>query len=271
MITEKIGYSYKDLTIIPSQISLVKSRSEVNITDTFQHLPLFTAPMSSVVNEKNWSLFEKEGIYSIMPRNVSIDFRLIHCKKAWSAFSLQEIKDYFIEKDFDGEDCQIKLLIDVANGHMKQLYDMTEELHKKYGSNRCLVMIGNIANPETLIDCAIHGVDYVRCGVGGGFGCFAENTKISMADGTFKKIQDVLVGDKVKTLKGEKVVLSTKAIETTKKIIINDEIECTLNHKFLVINKKDLDSITDDNLMDYAFYIEAENLNKDEHLLVKNV
>lgn len=171
MILDKIGYSYKDLTIVPTNISLVKSRSEIEITDKFRHLPLFTAPMSSVVNEKNWSLFEKEGIYSIIPRNISIDFRLNHCKKAWSAFSLQEIKDYFIEKDFDRENCQIKLLIDVANGHMKQLYDLTEELHKKYGSNGCLVMIGNIANPETLIECAIHGVDYVRCGVGGGFGC----------------------------------------------------------------------------------------------------
>lgn len=171
MILDKIGYSYQDLTIIPNRLSLVKSRSEIKIHDKFQHLPLFTAPMSSVVDEKNWLEFEENGIYSIMPRNVSIDVRLQHCKKAWAAFSLNEIIDYFISQDFNKEHCQIKLLIDVANGHMQQLYEITEKLHNKYGEYGCLVMVGNIANPETFIECAIHGVDYVRCGIGGGFGC----------------------------------------------------------------------------------------------------
>ena len=132
-------------------------------------------------------------------------------------------------------------------------------------------MVGNIANPETYITAYESGADYVRVGIGGGNGCFSKNTKISMADGSFKNIQDVIVGDSVKTLDGNKTVLSTKEIDSERKIIINDDIECTLNHKFLVINKKDLNKVTDKNLMDYAFYLEAEKLNENEHLLVKNV
>ena len=53
------GYSYNDLTIIPSIISDINSRSECNpfVDDINNLLPIFTAPMASVVNEDNLDVF----------------------------------------------------------------------------------------------------------------------------------------------------------------------------------------------------------------------
>ena len=68
MIVEKKGYSYNDLTIIPEVISNVSSRSECNCREDNDFLPIFTAPMASVVNEKNIDIFYENGINAIIPR-----------------------------------------------------------------------------------------------------------------------------------------------------------------------------------------------------------
>ena len=84
------GYSYNDLTIIPSIISDINSRSECNpfVNETNNWLPIFTAPMASVVNEDNLNDFIKNGIMPIIPRNIYIDRRknLIN-KQQWVALS----------------------------------------------------------------------------------------------------------------------------------------------------------------------------------------
>lgn len=46
-------YSYNDVTIIPEEISHITHRSECNPTDENGRLPIFTAPMSSIVNINN--------------------------------------------------------------------------------------------------------------------------------------------------------------------------------------------------------------------------
>ena len=76
MILETKGYSYNDLTIIPETISDVNSRSECNpFIDEYNCLPIFTAPMASVVNEENINKFSKNGIIPILPRNIDIERR----------------------------------------------------------------------------------------------------------------------------------------------------------------------------------------------------
>lgn len=274
MLENHIKYSYNDVTIVPSEISEISHRSECNVLLENEKLPIFTAPMSTVINEDNFELFNMNSINTILPRNVELNTRIDFLKqKKWVALSLKEFIDLFNneEKIRIWDECEkIFVLIDIANGHMKKLYDSVSK-SKELFKNKLCIMVGNIANPDTYLYAYRAGVDYVRVGIGSGNGCFSKNTQISMADGSFKNIQDVIVGDNVKTLDGDKIVLSTKEIDSAKKIIINDDIECTLNHKFLVINKKDLNKITDKNLMEYAFYLEAEKLNENEHLLVKNV
>ena len=71
--------------------------------------------------------------------------------------------------------------------------------------------------------------------------CLTAGHKILMSDDTYKNIEDVVVGDKVKTLAGDRNVCSTSEFEDKEVIKLTLEngqtIECTPNHKFLVENE----------------------------------
>lgn len=182
MILEKTGYSYNDLTIVPAKASYVKSRSNCNCTyeSPQEHLPIFTAPMTSVVDKKNYKMFEENMILPIIPRSVDFNDRLeLMYYGKWIAVSLSEFKNYFIDNvnsnltTFGGI-CRV--CIDVANGHMVDLYESCKaaKIKAQDFNYKLTLMIGNIANPETYsYMCCCYGnwIDYVRVGIGGGSGC----------------------------------------------------------------------------------------------------
>ena len=180
------GYSYNDVTIIPSIISNINSRSECNpFLDTINNLlPIFTAPMASVVNEGNLDIFLKNGIIPIVPRNIDIERRkyLIN-KQRWVALSLKEFEDLFINNAQDRQcdsNTHYFICVDIANGHMNSLYTKcarAKELSNKLGY-KLTIMTGNIANPDTYkwicdfnIRYKMRVIDFIRVGIGGGSGC----------------------------------------------------------------------------------------------------
>ena len=173
-ILKKIGYSYNDLTIVPARMSTISSRSECNPYVHDNILPIFTAPMSSVVNEDNFFVWKKNGIIPIMPRNVSLETRLKYMNNGeWVALSLNEFIDIFVNGNVSLDNLEYKVCVDLANGHMSKLYDFIKEAKdksEKSGYN-LEVMTGNIANPETYR--ALYGskVDYIRLSIGSGNGC----------------------------------------------------------------------------------------------------
>lgn len=268
MLHNKVLYSYNDVMIEPAVLSEINSRSECNPFKDGM-LPIFTAPMSTVVNEKNYGIFKKNGIIPIMPRNISVEKRYdIAIKGNWAAFSLKEFKELFCnkEKHIDHHDNPYKVLIDVANGHMKQIYDLVREAKELHGKDNIIIMVGNIANPKTYFECYKAGVDYIRCGIGGG--CFVKGTQVNTNNG-LKNIEDINVNDCVLTHNNQiKKCITKHEIDYKGKIININGIKCTPNHKFYVVNKKDKELITDNNYKEYAFWVEAEDLTE-EHLLIK--
>lgn len=174
MLNKKPKYSYNDISVIPCELSDVSSRTECNALDESGMLPIFTAPMTSVVGLENYEEFEKNHIYSILPRTVDIRTRLSHPK--WCAYSLSEFKENYV--DANDLPANRKVLIDIANGHMKSLCDLIKLARDKWGQN-LQIMAGNIANPRTFLELAKAGVDYVRLGIGSGQGCItSSNTAI---------------------------------------------------------------------------------------------
>lgn len=195
MLHNKVLYSYNDVMIEPAVLSEINSRSECNPFKDGM-LPIFTAPMSTVVNEKNYSIFKKNGIIPIMPRNISVGKRYDTAIKGnWAAFSLKEFKELFCnkEKHIDYHDNPYMVLIDVANGHMKQIYDLVREAKELHGKDNIIIMVGNIANPKTYFECYKAGVNFVRVSIGSGAGCItASNTGIyrpsaSLIDETYQE------------------------------------------------------------------------------------
>lgn len=170
-LVKETKYTYKDLYIVPSAVSDIDSREECTPFYSNGMLPLFTAPMTTVVGIENYKLFEQNGIHSILPRPVSLDDRLYAIRNGyWAAFSLNEFEELFMNGSPDKYERPIHVLVDIANGHMRKLFDDVKETKQKWG-NKIVIMIGNIANPKAYEYVAECGADYVRLGIGGGFGC----------------------------------------------------------------------------------------------------
>lgn len=181
MIRKEIGYSYNDLTIVPSRISYIDSRSECNPFVYGNKLPIFTAPMSSVVGLDNYLKWESNGIIPILPRTIPLDWEglldLVY-KGYWVALGLDEFKKLEDELKLELITDKARVLLDIANGHMNSIYFLSKKLKNKFG-DKIEIMIGNIANPETYLDCIDAGIDYVRCSIGSGAGCLTtSNTGI---------------------------------------------------------------------------------------------
>ena len=177
----ELKYSYNDVSIIPSILSNVCHRGECNPFVYDNMLPLFTAPMDTVVSRTNYKEFYGEGITPILPRTEDLEIRKKYAMNGdWSAFSLKEFIDIFCneEKKAPNGNDKIRALIDVANGHMACLYEAVRNAKNIYGMN-IEIMVGNIANPYTYRVAAESGVDYIRCGVGTGAGCITtSNTSV---------------------------------------------------------------------------------------------
>lgn len=183
MILKQTGYSYDDLTIIPKTVTDIKSRSECNPFTLNGELPIFTAPMSTIVSLQNFKLWKNNRVIPIIPRNVESEHRKELLNQGeWVAVSLKEFELWFITESLD-ENKTYRVCIDLANGHMKRIYELIKEAKQlSYRNNyNIVIMTGNIANPETyqwLLDNNVE-VDYIRVSIGTGANCItSSNTGI---------------------------------------------------------------------------------------------
>ena len=257
---------FDDLLIKPVIITDIKSRTEINPFDQNGMLPLITAPMDTVVDESNADLFYDNKINICLPRG---EKRTKH--HMFQSYSLSQFKSEFCEssKVLSDIETPIYVLIDTANGHIQELVDVVEYSKKFYG-DKMVLMVGNIANPETYRNLSEAGADYIRVGIGNG--CFVDGVKVTTDKG-YKNIEDINVGEKVLTHKGEfKTVLNTKNIEYEGEVIkINENITCTLDHKFYVLNKKNIDIVNDENIHIFCEWVSAEEIFKNPvYLLIEH-
>ena len=169
-------FSLDDIVLIPAVFSSIKSRQQCSpyvgeyslLPGTNAKLPLFTAPMSCVIDADNFNKFKNVGINTIIPRNVHLNTRLNLADRTFVALGLEEFNRVFLNGSKWPK--KVFICIDVANGHMQQLYDFAKrakEIHK----DNLVLMVGNIANPVTYIEYSKIGVDFVRVGIGTGNVC----------------------------------------------------------------------------------------------------
>ena len=158
-----------------------------------------------------------------------------------------------------------KVCVDIANGYIPKLLDFVKELRDKFPN--ILIMAGNVVTGDMVQDLIMAGADVVKVGIGPG--CFTGDMLVLTNKGKVP-IQDIKVGDCVLTHKGHYQEVTNKFVFTNhKKLMKINNIKCTPNHEFYVINKKDKDLITEDNLNDFAYWVSADKLDKNLHLLVK--
>jgi len=161
----KQKFDFKDITIVPEAVSTIKSRGEITPYNKEMYLPIMVSPMDTVVDEKNYKLFETSLIPVCMPRG-HYDY-----PGTFKSISLDEFETYvnwYITNKSFGE---VKILVDIANGHIGKLHELCEKFVNNRKKKSHVLMVGNVANPKTYKELAKIGVDYVRVGIGGGSGC----------------------------------------------------------------------------------------------------
>ena len=171
-------YDFDDLLIQPAAITSIRSRSQVNpfYMEFIEQgsyrpwLPLMTAPMDTVINEENLHYFTNLGIMPVLPRINQPDSTHVNYDHFLS-YSLTDFDRLFLENTIEVPGgYQVHALIDIANGHMRDLLKSAKEAKRKYGKSLVL-MVGNVANPQTYYDYSLADVDYIRIGIGNGGGC----------------------------------------------------------------------------------------------------
>lgn len=188
-------YDLNDYIIVPAKESNISSRKEVDIYyDNF--LPLFTAPMDTVVDKSNAIEYLKHKINVCPTREIRKEeyFKLyydsiyhLYNGNLFNTESLESFKILYIDNDYRQQDRNPTVLIDVANGHMKKLSDLISLAKIKYG-NQITIMAGNIAHPERYHQFAELGLDYLRVGIGSGNACLtSQQTAIGYPMGSLIK------------------------------------------------------------------------------------
>lgn len=166
-------YSLDEICLIPTAVSKIEHRGDVNVFTNKNNYPIFTAPMASIVDESNVGILKYNKLNVIIPRSIAWEKRLEHLQAGdWVAVGLKEAQYIYesLELQHFTVDKTIRLCIDQANGHMESLLKVCRDLKLRFGTN-IKIMTGNIANPYAYREYAKAGVDYLRASIGSGNVC----------------------------------------------------------------------------------------------------
>ncbi len=164
--------TYDDISLIPTEVSRIKSRTEASTNCNFLglrlNLPVISSPMDSVTGIDMARELTRLGCLGILNRfDSSLDI-LLNSKngrgiKAVSIALSTDIKtiEKIVEKNF-------MICIDTANANNKEVLKKTEQIKKKFDVK---VIVGNIAHGASLHQLENAGADAVRVGIGSGSVC----------------------------------------------------------------------------------------------------
>lgn len=156
------------------------------------------------------------------------------------------------------------ITVDIAHGHCLKMKNMLGYIKEKMPET--FIIAGNVMTRQAVEDLASWGADCAKIGIGQGKVCFLGDTLVNTIDG-YKQIKDIDVGDRVMTHTGEiKTVIDFIEKYSDDMIEVNGNV-CTKNHKFYVINKSDVSIVDDDNIHEYAYWLEACKITNEHFLL----
>ena len=297
-IVEEVQLDYCDVMIKPKR-STLNSRSEPDIYRQYR----FKYPNSFLYEQNtiygnglmvaNMATTGTFAMAEVMAKNLM--FTCLHKHYPFEELKefLEKHKDVIVDERYDGKDlmfldyvfvstgikdgdyekiCKVldlgyckNLCIDIANGYIPKLLDFVKKIRNQYPDLR--IMVGNVVTGDMVQDLILAGADMVKVGIGPG--CFTGNMLIKTDKG-IKPIKDIEENENVLTHTGEyHKVLNKFCYNHHKEIIKINDIECTPNHQFYVIDKKDKHLINDNNYQNYAKWVSAIDLNEKEHLLLE--
>jgi len=245
--------TFNDVLMVP-QYSEITSRSMVDISVNLGkgfvfNLPFTPANMANITGfDMAWKFYTLKGL-ALLHRFDEIEERINIVKKLREKAGSDDIFNYIGisigVKENDKEelkrfiDLGIKIVcIDVAHLHSKLGMDMIRYVNKTYPN--ILLIAGTIATGEAAKMAWEAGADSVRVNLGNG--CFAAGTRILMANGTYKNIEDILPNEMVINMNGEPVKVIKSFYSGEKKVskfrndLFYKDTISTPDHKYFVGN-----------------------------------
>lgn len=164
--------TYDDISLIPTQISRIKSRTEASTSCNFMGMkltvPVISSPMDSVTGIDMAKELSALGCLGILNRFDSSLESLLNAKngrgiKAVSIALNTDMRtvEKIVEKKY-------MICIDTANANNKEVLKKTEQIKRKFDVK---IIVGNIAHGDSLHQLEDAGADAVRVGIGSGSVC----------------------------------------------------------------------------------------------------
>ena len=165
--------TYDDISLIPTHVSRIKTRKEVNTSVEFLTnrlaLPLVSSPMESVTGIEMAKELSSLGCLGIVNRFDSSLKEIIADKKNGDSIAAVSIALNSDSKTINElAEAGYIICIDTANANNLEVLKKTEEIKKNYNVK---VIVGNIAHGESLGQLVDAGADAVRVGIGSGSVC----------------------------------------------------------------------------------------------------
>ena len=165
--------TYDDISLVPTEISRIKSRKETDTSCEFLNeqlsLPIISSPMESVTGLEMANELIKLGCLGILNRFDSSLRKILE-----DSSNGEDIKGVSIALNTPidvVEKLAVQnyiICIDTANANNQEVLQKAEEIKKKFNVR---VIAGNIAHGSTLKELEDAGVDAVRVGIGSGSVC----------------------------------------------------------------------------------------------------
>lgn len=169
----ELSLTYDDISLIPIEVSRIKSRVEASTKTKFMgldlSLPVMSSPMDTVSGITMVKELNKLGCLGILNRFDSSLKDVIE-----ETQNRNEIKAVSVSLHNNDEivsrlaEFVSIICIDTANANNREVLKRCEEIKSKYNVK---VMVGNIAHGGTLNELVDAGADAVRIGIGGGSVC----------------------------------------------------------------------------------------------------
>jgi len=185
--------TYDDISLVPTQVSRVKSRNEPNTTCDFLglklNLPVLSSPMDTVTGIDMAEELTSLGCIGILNRFDSSLDEVIS-----SETKLERLRSVSIGLNTELSvveklvDKKLIICIDTANASNKEVIQKTKEVKKHFDVK---LIVGNIANGATLRQLEDAGADAVRVGIGSGSVC-STSIQTGIGIGQVSSILDVL-------------------------------------------------------------------------------
>lgn len=166
--------TYDDISLVPTEISRIKSRNDANTSVEFLGLelalPVLSSPMESVTGLDMAAMLGQLGCIGVLNRFDSSFEKVLKDKKNGNSIravsiALNTPPDVINRLSTD----QKIICIDTANANNQEVLKKTEEIKNKFGHLK--IIVGNIAHGATLNSLHDAGADAVRVGIGSGSVC----------------------------------------------------------------------------------------------------